>query len=332
MAQRTKPARFEAMRRVRLGRTDVEVSAIACGTWAHGGPKKVGRMEVGWSGHDDERAIGALVAAHESGITHWDTADVYGDGRAEQLIGGLWDRLPREEIFLASKVGWDPGPYGHFYHPELIEQRLDRSLRYLKTDRIDLYYLHHCDFGPQDRYLDGAVEVLRRARDAGKIRFFGLSDWSSEKVVRYAPRVEPEVVQPYRNVVDDAYASSGLEAWVDETDAGVAFFSPLRHGLLLGKYEEPTRFPTGDHRNRITEFGDATSLARLRDCRAAVEERFPQRQDAVLHALTGVLLSEAPTASVLLGMRRPRHAVAAAGLGEPLSREEAAWVRELYTS
>ena len=110
----------------------------------------------------------------------------------------------------------------------------------------------------------------------------------------------------------------------------MAFFSPLRHGLLLGKYEEPTRFPEGDHRNRIAEFGDAAALARLRDCRAAVERRFPQRTDAVLHALTGVLLNDAPTACVLLGMRRRRHAEAAAGLGEPLSAEDAAWVRQLY--
>ncbi len=318
------------MRKVRLGRTGVHVSAIACGTWAYGGLKKVGGMEVGWAGHDDERASDALVAAYESGITHWDTADVYGEGHAEQLIGGLWDRVPREEVFLASKVGWDTGSYRHFYHPRLIEERIDRSLRYLKTDRIDLFYLHHCDFGPQDRYLDGAVEALRRARDAGKLRFLGLSDWSSEKVVRFAPRVDPDVVQPYRNVVDDAYASSGLQAWVDENDAGVAFFSPLRHGLLLGKYEQPTSFPVGDHRNRIEEFGDAAALARLRDCRAAVELRFPGRQDAVLHALTGALLSEAPTGCVLLGMRQRRHATAAAGLGEPLSADEAAWVRELY--
>ena len=320
------------MRKVRLGKTGVEVSAIACGTWAHGGPKKVGRVEVGWAGHDDGRAVEALVAAHEVGITHWDTADAYGNGHAEQLIGGLWERVPRDEIFLASKVGWDPGPYEHYYHPRLIEERIDRSLRYLATDRIDLFYLHHCDFGPEDRFLDDAVATLRRARDAGKIRFLGLSDWSSKKVARYAPRVEPDVVQPYRNVVDDTYASSGLESWVDDNDVGVAFFSPLRHGLLLGKYGKPTRFPEGDHRNRIAEFGDGEALARLRDCRAAVERRFPGRSKAVLHALTGALLSGAPTACVLLGMRRRRHAEDAAGLGEPLSAEDAAWVRQLYNA
>ena len=308
----------------------MEVSAIACGTWGHGGTRKVGRMEVGWSGHDDDRAIAALLAAYEAGITHWDTADVYGDGHSERLIGGLWDRVPRAEIFLASKVGWDPGPYEHFYHPRLVAERVDRSLDNLRTDRIDLYYLHHCDFGPDDRFLDGAVEVLERAREAGKIRFLGLSDWSSEKVARYAPRVRPRVVQPYRNVVDDSYESSGLKSWVDHNEAGGAFFSPLRHGLLLGKYDQPTSFPQGDHRNRIAAFRDAAELARLRRCREAVAARFPGHPQAVLHALTGALLSDAPAGCVLLGMRRSAHAAAAASLGEALSAEDAAWVRRLY--
>ncbi len=318
------------MRKVRLGRTGVEVSAIACGTWAHGGPKKVGRMEVGWSGHDDERATAALVAAWEGGITHWDTADVYGDGHSERLIGGLWDRVPRQEIFLATKVGWDPGPYEHFYHPRLVAERLERSLAYLRTEQVDLYYLHHCDFGPDDRYLDGALEVLERAREAGKIRFLGLSDWSSEKLARLAPRARPEVVQPYRNLIDDSYAASGLKAWVEEHDAGVAFFSPLRHGLLLGKYEQPTRFPEGDHRNRIEAFRDAAVLAHLRRCREAVERRLAGHPEPVLQALTGALLADAPTGCVLLGMRRRQHALAAATLGEPLAAADLAWVRQLY--
>ncbi len=318
------------MRRIVLGSTGVELSAIACGTWGHGGPKRVGGAEVGWSGQDDDAARRALLAAHRAGIDHWDTADVYGDGHSERLIGGLWGELPRDEIFLASKVGWDPGGYEHFYHPRLVAERIDRSLANLRTDRIDLYYLHHCDFGPDDRFLDGAVEQIERARQQGKVRFLGLSDWSSEKVARYAPRVEPDVVQPYRNVVDDRWEASGLKAWVELSGAGVAFFSPLRHGLLLGSYRRPVEFPAGDHRNRIAAFRDQRELDRLRRCRAAVERRFAGHPEPVLHALTGALLSDAPTGCVLLGMRRGRHAEAAASIGQPLGASDAAWVRELY--
>ncbi|HEX2253750.1 MAG TPA: aldo/keto reductase [Thermoanaerobaculia bacterium] len=319
------------MQRIRLGRTNVEVPAIGVGTWAHGGTNVDERGEpVGWSGHDDTEAAAALVAAWEHGLTHWDTADVYGDGRAEALIGGLWNRVPRGEIFLASKVGWDPGGYPHPYHPDLVRRRLERSLALLRTEVIDLYYLHHCDFGPGDRYLDGALEQLHRAREEGKIRFLGLSDWEPARVAHLAPRVDPDVVQPFRNVVDDTYASSGLAAWVEAHDAGVAFFSPLKHGLLLGKYEAPVTFPEGDFRARIGEFGDARFVERMRRAREAVARRFPGHPEPVLHALTGVLLADSPHACVLLGQRNPRHVAAAARVGDALSPDDAAWVRRLY--
>jgi len=319
------------MERIRLGRTGVEVPAIGVGTWAHGGPNENESGDaVGWSGHDDVLARRALVRAWELGLTHWDTADVYGSGRSERLIGSLWGRVPRDEIFLASKVGWAKGGHEGWYHPELVRSRLERSLAYLATDRIDLYYFHHCDFGPDDERLDGALELFARFRDEGKVRFVGLSDWDPAKVARLAPRVEPDVIQVYRNVVDDEYAASGLQAWVEANDAGAAFFSPLKHGLLLGKYDEPPEFPAGDFRAGVEEFRDPAFLARTRRARDAARERFADRPEPVLHALTGALLADADNACVLLGQRDPEQVEAAAAVGAALSPEDAAWVRRQY--
>jgi myo-inositol catabolism protein IolS len=318
------------MHRIRLGRTGTEVSPVSVGTWGHGGAKTVRGRPVGWSGHDDRLATAALLRAHELGLNHWDTADVYGDGQAESLIGALWDEIPRDDIFLASKVGWDPGSHRHFYDPEQIRRQLSRSLTLLRTDRIDLYYFHHCNFGKQDRYLDEALELLHRFRAEGKIRFIGLSDWQASKVCRYAPRVDPDVVQPYRNVVDDNYRSSGLQQWVEAHNVGVAFFSPLKHGLLLGNYTEPPVFEKGDHRSGIPEFQNPEALAYYRYCRAELTRRFSGHPQAVLHALVGALLSDTPTGCALVGLRRPEHAEAAAAAGEALSSEDAGWVRELF--
>ncbi len=319
------------MRRLRFGRTGREVPAVSFGTWSHGGPKTVGKEAVGWAGHDDARAVAALALAAERGITHWDTADVYGDGHAEELIGRLWDQVPRDRIFLATKIGWDPGPHGHAYHPDQIRERLERSLGLLGTDRVELYYFHRCEFGRDDAYLDDAVSVFRELKDEGKIRFIGLSDWDLTKLARYAKRVEPDVVQPYRNVLDDDYAASGLQAWVEANDAGIAWFSPLKHGLLLGKYEAPVTFEKGDMRNRIPGFRDQALLDHLRRCREEVTARFGARtSQPVLMALVGALLADAPTACVLLGMRNPGQVEAAAALGDLLTAEEAEWVRALY--
>ncbi|MDH3744072.1 MAG: aldo/keto reductase [Acidobacteriota bacterium] len=320
----------QIMGSVRLGRTGQNITPIGLGTWPFSGPRKVGRLEVGWSGHDDGRARNALERAWQLGINHWDTADTYGDGRAEAIIGSIWDRVPRDEIFLASKVGWDPGAYKHFYHPELIAARIERSLKLLQTDRLDLYYLHHCDFGADDRFLDEAIQLVRRFRNEGKIRFLGLSDWSSEKVARLLERVDPDVVQIYRNVIDDTYASSGLKAKVERRDLGVVFFSTIKHGLLLGKYKEPTRFEKGDMRNRIAEFRDPQALARFENNRRAIEKRFPDQPEALLRSLVGTLLEDSAGACVILGQRGPEQAEAAAAAGEPLDSEDARWVRELY--
>lgn len=318
------------MRKVRLGRTGVSVSAVGLGSWAYSGAHRAGRVDVGWSGHDDGDALAALARAAELGIDHWDTADVYGDGRAEQLVGRALRLLDRERIFLATKVGWDMDGFPHYYHPELIRRRLERSLANLGTDHVDLYYLHHCDFGRDDEHLEAAVEVLRELRAAGKVRFLGLSDWDAAKLRRVAEKMDPDVIQVYRNVVDDDYRESGLAGWVRDHDAGAVFFSPLKHGLLLGKYTQPASFPRGDVRNRISDFGDAETLERYRDASRELAERYAGHPQPRLHALLGALLADTPTGTVLVGQRDPAQAEAAATAGEALSEDERDWVVALY--
>jgi aryl-alcohol dehydrogenase-like predicted oxidoreductase len=319
------------MRTIRFGRTNVQVPAVSLGTWGHSGERvNADGISVGWSGHDDGKAKEALVAAWRSGITHWDTADVYGDGRAERLIGEVFGTVPRRDIFLATKFGWDKGPSKHWYDPKFMRERAERSLAFLRTDVIDLYYFHHCDFGPDDRYFDGAMEEMLRLRDEGKIRFIGLSDWDSKKIVRFADRVNPEAVQPYRNLVDDGYESSGLKAWVDAHDAGVAFFSPIKHGLLLGKYDAPVEYGEGDFRRNVDDFRDPEAIERYKRAAGEMRKRFAGSSEPVLHAVIGALLTDNPTACVLLGQRNPRQVASAAAAGDALSPADAAWVRSHY--
>jgi aryl-alcohol dehydrogenase-like predicted oxidoreductase len=316
------------MKAIRFGRTGAEVSRIGFGTWPHSGPMYDGKLPVGWAGHDEGLAAEALVRAHQLGMRHWDTADVYGG--SEELIGSLWSQVKREETFLATKTGWDAGSFDHYYHPAQIRRQLERSLKSLGTSWIDLYYLHHCDFGSNDEYLSGAMECLDCFKQEGKIRFIGLSDWSCSRIAHYAPRVNPDVVQPYRNIVDDDYEASGLKQWVETNDAGVAFFAPLKHGLLLGKYEAPTQFEEGDQRARVPGFKDRALLEHLRACRREVEKRFAGHPQPILRALLGALLVDAPTGCVLVGLRNPEQVEAVAAAGEPLEPADAAWVRHLY--
>lgn len=320
------------MHHTRFGRTNVQVPTVSLGTWGHGGPNMSGDISVGWSGHDDGEASRAIVDAYRSGITHWDTADVYGSGRSEKLIGALWAEVKRSDIFLATKVGWDKGTYPHFYHPKQMQKQVDASLRNLQVTEIDLYYLHHCDFGEKDEFFDDANEQIHRFREQGKIRFIGLSDWDPAKVLKFIARVDPDVVQPYRNIADDNYESSGLKKYIDKNDLGVAFFSPIKHGLLLGKYDAPTDFPEGDFRSRIEAFKSQEFIDRMKRAKSALEKRFREEEEPVLHGVIGSLLTGNPTATVLLGQRNPKQVKAAAAIGNVLSEPDADWVRKQYAT
>ena len=119
------------MRKIILGRTNAKVSAISLGTWAFGGENMSGSIPVGWYGQTDKNSRSVLMKAYESGINHWDTADVYGDGRSEKIIGEMWKTVPRSDIFLATKVGWDKGPHKNWYEKSHMIKKMNRSLKNL---------------------------------------------------------------------------------------------------------------------------------------------------------------------------------------------------------
>jgi len=242
------------MRNIVLGNTDASVSAVSLGAWAYGGPQKLGPMHTGWSDQQDDDSTNTLLRCNEVGIRHWDTADVYGDGKSEKIIGSIWDKLPRSNIFLATKTGYDSGQYEHYYHPDQMRKQMEKSLINLRTDYVDLYYLHHCNFGDHDEYLSDALEMVQRFREEGKTRFIGLSDWDASKIMKFIDDVKPDVIQPYRNLMNDSYVSSGLKDWVNVHNVGVCFFSPIMHGLLTGKYTQQTNFKSGDMRAGIAYY------------------------------------------------------------------------------
>jgi len=318
------------LRKIILGRTGAEVSAISLGTWSYGGANKSGKLPVGWAGQSDDDSKLALKRAWELGINHWDTADVYGNGRSEQVIGSMWKSIPRNNIFLATKVGWDRGYKKRWYDIDIMRQNMERSLKNLKTDCVDLMYLHHCNFGENEEYFDEANEVIRKFKEEGKTRFIGLSDWSSNKIMQFIERCDPDVVQPLRNVIDDTYESSGLKNYVDNHNLGICFFSPIKHGLLTGKYTKPAQFEDGDFRSREKGFSDMEFLQKMLDNKAKLDGRFSDCINPVMHGVVNALFSDSPTGCALLGQRNVDQVEAATTLGDLLSNEDSDWVKNLY--
>ncbi len=116
------------MKKITFGRTNVKFSTISLGTWSYGSGNISRGQSVGWADQSDTDSRAALIEALKSGINHWDTADVYGNGHSENIIGNVWDVVPRNDIFLATKVGWDMGGFDHYYHPSCLSQRLKYDL------------------------------------------------------------------------------------------------------------------------------------------------------------------------------------------------------------
>ena len=318
------------MRQVLLGRTKVSVSSVSLGTWSYGGANVSSGMSVGWAGQKDKDSRKALVRAWELGINHWDTADVYGDGRSESVIGSMWETVPRDEIFLATKVGWDQGPHSYWYHPTHMRRKMERSLVSLKTDCVDLMYFHHCNFGNNEEYFDDAANTLNRFQEEGKTKFTGLSDWDLNKIMNFIERADPDVVQPYRNIYEDTYSSSGLKDYIETHNLGVCYFSPLMHGLLTGKYSQPAEFSKGDFRKNIGAFKDESVINLFQKNAEQLREKFKDHPNPVMHGVIDTLVSDSKNSCVLLGQRNISQVEAASSLGQLMSDSDVKWVKSIY--
>ena len=318
------------MKQIILGKTNQSVSSVSLGTWSFGGANVSGTVPVGWANQTDEDSFKSLLASHEAGINHWDTADVYGGGRSEKIIGSMWEKIPRNKIFLATKVGWDKGEQKHWYNQGQMQQQMDSSLKRLKTDCVDLLYLHHCNFGKNDEYFDDAVETVRRFQSDGKTKFIGLSDWDLHKIMKFIDRYSPDVVQPYRNVWDDSYESSGLKYYTENNNVGVCFFSPIMHGLLTGKYSKPTIFEKGDFRENINAFKNQMIINKIRKNATYLRKRFNSHPHPIMHGIIDTLIFDSKNSCVLLGQRNAAQVRIAKTLGIFMNEEDVNWVKSIY--
>ncbi|MGB6163719.1 MAG: aldo/keto reductase [Pseudonocardiaceae bacterium] len=132
-------------------------------------------MPMGWStGANEAQSLVGLETAWRCGARLYDTADVYGHGRSERLLGRLVAQIPRHEIVLSSKVGYFAGTAEHGFEPRHMRRQLEQSLDNLQTDHLDIYALHHPNFGTSDRWLQPAIDAMLTFRDQGLIRAIGM--------------------------------------------------------------------------------------------------------------------------------------------------------------
>ncbi|MEA2709712.1 MAG: hypothetical protein QOF78_2313 [Phycisphaerales bacterium] len=225
------------------------VAPLTFGAWSIGGPAEMGGKQIGWSGVNDADSIDALRAAHDAGINLYDTADAYGRGHSEVLLGRAFKGM-RDKVLISSKSGMVDDPSGFkldFSRKHLIEA-CDGSLRRLDTDYLDIYLLHLVlDGHPLTDDIRATLDHLKRA---GKIRHYGVSVQFPHQAIEQLEKNFGDSMMieysPLKRVgVEDVLTRA------EQQGVGVITRGALEKGLLSGKYAPGHRFAADDVRSRI---------------------------------------------------------------------------------
>ncbi|EMA54436.1 aldo/keto reductase [Halococcus salifodinae] len=289
-----------------LGNTDVEVSRVGLGLWNISGGSD-------WEKTDEDQAVKTIHAAHDAGVNFFDTAEAYGDGYSEEVLGKTLDSLDRDDVVVASKVSPDNLAYDD------LKASCEASLDRLSTDYIDVYYVHYQN---PEIPISETMRALKELQEEGRIRVLAVSNTGPAdlKATLEAGRVEANQV-PYNllwRAIEHEVAGGCRESNVD-----LVAYSPLAQGLLTGEYDAIEEYPTGRMRTRHfsrdrlearhsetgTERETFETIERIRDLCEEYD------RDMVEVALAWPLHQPRVT-SVLAGASSPEHARANAAAAD----------------
>jgi aryl-alcohol dehydrogenase-like predicted oxidoreductase len=314
----------ETMKYKTFGRLGWQVAEIGFGAWAIGG---------GWGAQRDEDSLAALRRALDLGCNFIDTAQGYGNGRSEQLIGKLLKERKGERIYVATKIppapgDWPPSPYDRIeerYSPEYLRRQLEISLRNLGVDCIDLLQLHTWTRAWNRNPL--ALDILRQFQSEGKIRGIGIStpEQDQNSLVDLMRNGWLDSVQLIYNVFEQEPQAELLPA-AAEHKVGVIVRVAFDEGSLTGKWTAETKFEAGDFRNNYFA-GDRLprTLQRVEQVKQTIGAAEPDLPTAALK----FALKAAGVSTVIPGMRNARQAELNCGVSDlpPMSDELAARLR-----
>jgi aryl-alcohol dehydrogenase-like predicted oxidoreductase len=284
------------MKKRRLGLNGPEVSALGLGCMA---------MSEFYGPSDDTISLAVIIAALNQGVTMLDTADTYGHGHNEELIGKVLRKWPGD-VFVATKFGIvrTPGEYQRTINgqPEYVKQSAEKSLKRLGRDWIDLYYVHRIDETVPIEETIGAMADLVKE---GKIRYIGLSEPSAE-TLRRAHAVHPiTAVQSEYSLWTRDVEALILPA-LRELGIGLVPYSPLGRGALTGKLDKATLTRDGDFRQFLPRFSDVNFDANMSKTQLLIDLSM-QKGISPAQAALGWLLAQGEDIVPIPGTRHEKY-------------------------
>lgn len=314
----------------KFGNTSLRLSEVGFGAWGIGGPAMAGDLPIGWGDVDDRTSLEAIKRALDVGINFFDTADFYGLGHSEHLLGKVLSK--EKEAIVASKVGHRLDAKGGIYtdySKQHIIRSCEESIGRLNRDVIDYYQLHTAKVADLEQ--GECVEAMEQLKKEGKIRYWGLS------LNTFAPAPEASYLYDHQladgmqlvlNLMNQEAVSIVEKA--REKGYGILARMPLQFGLLTGKFSKATVFSKDDHRIfRLPPDLLARSLDLLE------QKVWPL---CATYGLTktelamSFILSFEGVSSVIPGIKTPRQAVENTRGFQQLDPEDLRYLRSLYPS
>ncbi|MFH1718342.1 MAG: aldo/keto reductase [Planctomycetota bacterium] len=303
--------------RIVFGATGLEVSPIGFGTWQLS-PRF-------WGQQSKKDVLAAMNAAFDAGINFFDTADAYGDGYAETVVGEFLAGKPRDAVVVCTKVFNHFNPDASRYpdlSPEHIRQRCELQLERMGIETIDLYLLHL--FDPLTP-LEDIAETMDSLKKQGNIRSYGVSNHTLEQLRAHRRFGAYDAVQPRYSLADTGIESD-LLPYCQAENIGVMVYSPMHKGLLTGKYTGSETFT--DFRKHLPDFQGE----RFRAIAAAVQGLGPlakKYQLSVYQLVLAATLMHPGIDVAIVGIKnQPQIAEAIGAMGKTISREDYFAVRK----
>ncbi len=301
----------------KLGWTDLNLSTVGLGTWAIGGAG----WKFSWGPQDDRESISTIRQALEKGINWIDTAPVYGLGHSEEVVGKAI-KESRNRPIIATKCSrlWDKdgNPYGCL-KKESIRSEVERSLRRLKIEVIDLYQIHWPD---PDEDIEEAWSAIKDLIKEGKVRYAGVSNFSVEQIRRIQVIHPVASLQPPYSMLERGIEEELLH-YCSANNIGIIVYSPMQKGILTGRFtrERVQNLPQDDHRHEDPRFQEPELSANLKlvEGLRSIAER-SDRTVAQL-AIAWVLQHPELTAAIV-GARHPSQIEETVAAGDLMLSEE----------
>ena len=289
------------MRYRNFGNTDLVVSEIGFGAWAIGGGAMIGNTAIGWGDADDEVSKKAILAALDAGVNFFDTADIYGLGHSEELLGKMIG--DKKEIIIATKCG-NVSRNAQFtvdYSKEYLISACEASLKRLGRDVIDYYQLHSARIPHLEN--GGCIEAMKLLQQQGKIRYWGISLNTFDPIPEAAFLIGEKIGNGFQLVLNLLNQKAlPLLKQSAENGYGIIVRMALQFGLLTGKFDEGASFSSNDHRkNRLTKVVIDTSNHALSEIWTLCKKYNCSKTQLAL----SYILSYPEVSTIIAGIRTP---------------------------